>query len=73
MNTSHSVNSLVKKGILIKVESRIEGNNAKIYSLFVNPHIIYAGDKENINEALRAIFYKAMKMKILKELPDKIF
>ncbi|NWK72569.1 MarR family transcriptional regulator, partial [Bacillus paramycoides] len=40
---------------------------------FVNPHIIYAGDKDNVNEALKAIFYKAMKMKILKELPDKLF
>ncbi|HEK9104013.1 TPA: MarR family transcriptional regulator, partial [Bacillus pseudomycoides] len=72
-NTSLSVNSLVKKGILAKAESGIEGNNAKAYSLFVNPHIIYAGDKDNVNEALKAIFYKAMKMKILKELPDKLF
>ncbi|MBU4643053.1 MarR family transcriptional regulator [Bacillus toyonensis] len=72
-NTSLSVNSLVKKGILAKTESGIEGNNAKAYSLFVNPHIIYAGDKENINEALRAMFYKAMQIKLLKDLPDKLF
>ncbi|MEC3529909.1 MarR family transcriptional regulator, partial [Bacillus thuringiensis] len=72
-NTSLSVNSLVKKGILAKAESGIDGNNAKAYSLFVNPHIIYAGDKDNVNEALKAIFYKSMKMKILKDLPDKLF
>ncbi|PYE87942.1 helix-turn-helix domain-containing protein [Bacillus sp. 196mf] len=72
-NTSLSVNSLVKKGILAKTESGIEGNNAKAYSLFVNPHIIYAGDKENINEALRSMFYKAMQIKLLKDLPDKLF
>ncbi|MGZ9644661.1 hypothetical protein CON74_25155 [Bacillus thuringiensis] len=72
-NTSLSVNSLVKKGILAKAESGIEGTNAKAYSLFVNPHIIYAGDKENVNEALKAMFYKAMKTKILKDLPDKLF
>ncbi|MDA1569853.1 MarR family transcriptional regulator [Bacillus cereus] len=72
-NTSLSVNSLVKKGILAKAESGIEGANAKAYSLFVNPHIIYAGDKENVNEALKAMFYKAMKTKILKDLPDKLF
>lgn len=72
-NTSLSVNSLVKKGILAKAESGIEGNNAKAYSLFVNPHIIYTGDKDNVNEALKTIFYRAMKMKILKELPDKLF
>ncbi|WP_255286999.1 hypothetical protein [Bacillus toyonensis] len=51
-NTSFSVNSLVKKGILMKAESEIEGNNTKASSLFVNPYIIYAGDKDNINEAL---------------------
>lgn len=72
-NTSLSVNSLVKKGILAKAESGIEGNNAKAYSLFINPHIIYAGDKENVNEALRAMFHKAMKTKTLKDLPDKLF
>lgn len=72
-NTSLSVNSLVKKGILAKAESGIEGNNAKAYSLYVNPHIIYAGDKDNVNEALKTMFFKAMKMKILKELPDKLF
>lgn len=72
-NTSLSVNSLVKKGILAKAESGIEGNNAKAYSLYVNPHIIYAGDKDNVNEALKTMFFKAMKMKILKDLPDKLF
>jgi hypothetical protein len=51
----------------------IEGNNAKAYSLYVNPHIIYAGDKDNVNEALKTMFFKAMKMKILIDLPDKLF
>ena len=72
-NASLSVNSLVKKGILFKGESGIEGNNAKAFAVFVNPHVIYAGDKDNVNEALQVMFYKAMKMKILKELPDKLF
>lgn len=72
-NTSKVINSLVKKGILFKGESGIEGNNAKAYAIFVNPHIFYAGDKDNVNEALKVMFYKAMKMPILKELPDKLF
>lgn len=72
-NTSKVINSLVKKGILFKGESGIEGNNAKAYAIFVNPHIIYAGDKDRVNEALQVMFHKAMKMKILKELPDKLF
>lgn len=71
--TSELVNSLVKKGILAKAESGIEGNNAKAYSIFVNPHIIYAGDKDNVPEHLQVIFNKAMKMKHLKELPNKLF
>ncbi|MBC6970946.1 hypothetical protein H9I32_00210 [Bacillus sp. Xin] len=48
-------------------------SEVELEKAFVNPHIIYAGDKDNVNEALKAIFYKAMKMKILKELPDKLF
>lgn len=71
--TSKLVNALAKKGILAKAESGIEGNNAKAYSLFVNPHIIFAGDKDNVPEHLQVIFYKAMKMKILKNLPNKLF
>ena len=72
-NTSPIINSLVKKGLLFKGESGIEGNNAKAYAIFVNPHILYAGDKDNVNEALQVMFHKAMKMKILKDLPDKLF
>lgn len=71
--TSKLVNALVKKGILAKAESGIEGNNAKAYSLFVNPHIIFAGDKDNVPEHLQVIFYKAMKIKSLKSLPNKLF
>ncbi|MDQ0216645.1 hypothetical protein J2S13_003119 [Oikeobacillus pervagus] len=72
-NTSPVINSLVKKGLLFKGESGIEGNNAKAYAVFVNPHILYAGDKDNVNEALQVMFHKAMKMKVLKDLPDKLF
>lgn len=72
-SVSPIINSLTKKGLVFKGESGIEGNNAKAYAIFINPHIIYAGDKENVNEALKAMFYKAMKMPILKDLPDKLF
>ncbi|WP_441339450.1 MarR family transcriptional regulator [Priestia filamentosa] len=72
-NTSTVINSLVKKGILSKGESGVEGNNAKAYAIFVNPHLIYSGDKENINESLQVMFYKAMRMKILKDVPEKLF
>ncbi|MED0668485.1 MarR family transcriptional regulator [Pseudobacillus badius] len=72
-NTSTVINSLVKKGLIFKGESGVEGNNAKAYAIFVNPHILYAGDKECVNEALQVMFHKAMKMPILKDLPDKLF
>lgn len=67
------VNSLVKKGLLAKAESGVETSNAKAYSLFVNPHIIYAGDKDNVLEHLKVIFSKAMKMVVLKDLPNRLF
>ncbi len=72
-NTSKIINSLKRKGLLFKGESGLEGNNAKAYAIFINPHIIYAGDKDNINKALQIMFHKAMKMKILKDLPDRLF
>ncbi|MCM3541325.1 MarR family transcriptional regulator [Priestia endophytica] len=72
-NTSKVINSLVKKGLLFKGESGIEGNNAKAYAIFVNPHLIYTGDRDNVNEALKVMFHKAMRMKVLKDLPDRLF
>lgn len=72
-NTSVVINSLKRKGIIAKAESGIEGNNAKAYAIFINPHVIYAGDKDNVNESLQVMFRKAMKMPILKDLPDKLF
>lgn len=72
-NTSVVINSLKKKGIIAKSESGIEGNNAKAYAIFINPHVLIAGDKENVNESLKTMFHKAMKMKVLKDLPDKLF
>ncbi|MEM5682874.1 hypothetical protein AAHB64_02310 [Bacillus toyonensis] len=51
--TSEIVNSLVKKGLITKAESGIEGNNAKAYSLFVNPHIIFAGDMKTYQSIYR--------------------
>jgi len=72
-NTSKTINSLKRKGLLFKGESGLEGNNAKAYAIFINPHVIYAGDKDNVNEALKIMFHKAMKMPILKDLPNKLF
>lgn len=72
-NTSKTINSLKRKGIIAKSESGIDRNNARAYAIFINPHVIYAGDKDNINNALQVMFYKAMKMPVMKDLPDKLF
>ena len=70
---SRVINSLVKKGILAKAESGIEGNNAKAYVIYINPNIIYAGNRDDVQGALVTMFKKAMNNKILKNLPNKLF
>nr|WP_012477123.1 helix-turn-helix domain-containing protein [Heyndrickxia coagulans]ABJ99986.1 Rep protein [Heyndrickxia coagulans] len=72
-NVSAVINSLKRKGIIAKAESGIEGNNAKAYAIFINPHVVYTGDKDNVNEALQVMFRKAMKMPVLRDLPDRLF
>lgn len=71
--TSEIVNALVKKGLIAKAESGMTGNNAKAYSLFINPHIIFAGDKDNVPEHLQLMFHKSMRMSVLKDFPNKLF
>ena len=70
VNTSNVINDLVKKGLLAKGET---GTGRNACAIFVNPHILYAGDKDNVNEALKIMFYWAMKMPVLKDLPNKLF
>ncbi|MEK4504312.1 MULTISPECIES: MarR family transcriptional regulator [unclassified Bacillus (in: firmicutes)] len=81
LNTSRTkisriVNSLIKKGILAKAVSgdTTNVNQAKDYVLFINPNIIYVGDKNEIGEHLILMFKKQMKDNpILKKLPQKLF
>ncbi|MGR5980892.1 MarR family transcriptional regulator [Bacillus cereus] len=81
LNTSRTkisriVNALIKKGILAKAVSgdTTNVNQAKDYVLFVNPNIIYVGDKEHIDEHLILMFKKQMKDNLtLKKLPQKLF
>lgn len=81
LNTSRTkisrvVNALIKKGILAKAVSghTTNVNQAKDYVLFINPNIIYVGDKDDIDEHLILMFKKQMKdNRILKKLPQKLF
>ena len=73
---SRVVNSLIKKGVLAKSISGdvSQGHYAKDYVLFVNPHIVYAGDKEKIPEHLKLQFNNVMKKnEVLKKIPNKLF
>lgn len=81
LNTSRTkisrvVNALIKKGILAKAVSgdTRNVNQAKDYVLFINPNIIYVGDKDAVEEHLVLMFKKQMKNNlILKNLPQKLF
>ncbi|MFB2350850.1 MarR family transcriptional regulator [Priestia megaterium] len=70
---SKIVAPLVKKGILEKTQGAIEDNNVKSFAIYVNPHIIYSGDRDNINATLQTMFQRHMKNKILKNLPVRFF
>lgn len=69
---SRVVNNLVDKGIISRADSGTE-NGGKAYALFVNPNILFCGDRENLEEGLKLLFTKPMKMAVLKELPVKLF
>ncbi|WLQ69422.1 MarR family transcriptional regulator [Streptomyces glycanivorans] len=81
LNTSRTkvsrvVNALIKKGIFAKAVSgdACDIKQAKDYVLFINPNIIYVGDKDDVKEHLVLMFKKQMKdNSILKKLPQKLF
>jgi DNA-binding Lrp family transcriptional regulator len=67
------VNSLVDKGIIARAESGLEDNNVRAYALYINPHIMISGSKDQVNETLKTMFKKAMKKPVLKNLPIRLF
>ncbi|MGN4422168.1 MarR family transcriptional regulator [Bacillus cereus group sp. MYBK249-1] len=70
---SRVVKSLYTKGIIARSESAVDNSNVKSYALFINPHILYSGDRDNIEEGLKIQFIKIMRAKPLKDLPIKFF
>jgi len=73
---SRVVNGLIRKGILAKAVSgdTTDINQAKDYVLFINPNIIYVGDKDDVEEHLVLMFKKQMNSNsILKKLPQRLF
>lgn len=69
---SRIINGLVEKGIIVKgVGHKQDGVNVRTYALFINPNILYSGDRDNIEETLKALFINAKKQ--IKAFPVQLF
>lgn len=69
---SRIVNKLVEKGIIVKSQGqKIEGSNVRAYALFINPNLIYSGERDNVETTLKALFINAKPL--LKEFPIALF
>ncbi|GAB6493155.1 hypothetical protein bcgnr5369_64650 [Bacillus cereus] len=67
------IKPLVAKGVLERTTGAVEENNAKAFVIYVNPHILYSGDRDNINPTLQTMFQKYMKKEVLQDLPIRFF
>lgn len=69
---SRIIKGLVEKGIIVKGEGhKQEGVNVRTYALFINPNLLYSGDKDSIEETLKALFINAKQK--LKDFPIQLF
>jgi hypothetical protein len=69
---SKIVKSLMDKGIIVRAQGhKIEGVNARTYALFINPNIIYSGERDNIEATLKALFINSKPL--LKNFPVALF
>ncbi|NSL70101.1 MarR family transcriptional regulator [Bacillus toyonensis] len=65
------VRKLIDKGIMARSESGVDDNNVRAYALFINPHIMFSGNRDDVNPTLKAVFGKSPKQ--LKNFPIKLF
>lgn len=80
-NTSKLMNSLKKKGILGTAETGMTTDDGRVCTSrtwFVNPNIMYCGDKSEIDKTVQMIFKDALKNITLKDgkkikLPIRLF
>jgi predicted transcriptional regulator len=69
---SRIVNNLVEKGVIVKANGhKAEGVKARTYALFINPNIIYSGDRDKVETTLQALFTNAKPL--LKKFPVALF
>ncbi|HHK5537019.1 TPA: MarR family transcriptional regulator [Bacillus mobilis] len=65
------VRKLIDKGIIARSESGVDDNNVRAYALFINPHVMFSGNRDEVNPTLKVMFRKVPKQ--LKNLPIKLF
>ncbi|MFB5285365.1 MarR family transcriptional regulator [Peribacillus sp. Hz7] len=70
-NVSKIVKRLIDKGVIARSETGVDGSNARAYALYINPNIIYSGNKDDVNLTLQTMFKKQPKE--LKDLPERLF
>ncbi|MEF3225902.1 helix-turn-helix domain-containing protein [Campylobacter jejuni] len=69
---SRIVNGLVEKGVIIKANGhKSEGVKARTYALFINPNIIYSGERDKVETTLQALFINAKPL--FKDFPVALF
>ncbi len=69
---SRIVNGLVEKGVIIKANGhKAEGVKARTYALFINPNIIYSGERDKVETTLQALFINAKPL--FKDFPVALF
>ncbi|KXY40013.1 hypothetical protein AT268_28060 [Bacillus cereus] len=69
---SRIVNSLVQKGVIVKANGhKPEGVKARTYALFINPNIIYSGERDNVETTLKALFINSKSL--FKKFPIALF
>lgn len=70
-NINPIINKLIDKGVISRAETGLEENNVRAYAIFINPHIMYCGDRDKVNDTLKVMFRKVPKE--LKKLPVSLF
>lgn len=69
---SKLVKKLIDKGIIVRAMGhKKEGVNARAYSLYVNPNLMFCGDKDNVEETLKTMFINAKEK--TKDFPIQLF
>ncbi|EJR48092.1 hypothetical protein IIO_06671 [Bacillus cereus VD115] len=69
---SRILKQLQNKGVVVKaIGQEIEGNNVRTNAVFINPNIMYSGERDNIEITLKALFQKSKS--ILKDFPIALF